>query len=165
MSIGTLMALIALVAAELALFHEVLVILVIPPVTMGVILLNLGLVFVLGRRSFLGARVIGMLMGGIVALFLMVAYYLVASPRTRFLGPLGFVVHGWLINLAGSQPDPAGPLATFFRRAAGSMAAVETVFIDLAGLLMIWAGGRLERWLRRDPRSAAVVQHAKGTGS
>jgi len=163
MSIATLMGLVAVVAVELALFQGVFVIVLIPPVTMAIILLNLGLIFVLGRNSFLAARIVGMLMGGLIALFLMVAYYVVAGPTPGGLGPLGLRLHGWLSNLAASRPDPAGGLAVFLRRAAGSMAVVEFVVIDLIGLAMIWAGGQIEGRLRGNRRGGPMVERLKST--
>jgi hypothetical protein len=164
-SIATLMGLVAVVAVELALFQGVFVIVLLPPVTMAIVLLNLGLIFVLGRNSFLAARIMGMLMGGLIALFLMVAYYLTAGPSTRGLGLGGRVMQGWLSNLAGSQPDPAAGLAVFLRRAAGSMFVVEFVVLDLIGLAMIWAGGGIEGRLRGDGRQARILEQAKSPRS
>jgi hypothetical protein len=83
MSIATLMGLIAVVAMELALFQGIFVIILLPPVTIAVVLLNLGLVFILGRGTFLMSRVVGMLMAGLIALFLMVAYYMAGPPGSR----------------------------------------------------------------------------------
>jgi hypothetical protein len=165
MSIGTLMGLIAVVAVELALFHSVFVIILIPPVTMAVALLNLGLIFVLGRNSLLASRIVGMLMGGLIALFLMVAYYVTAGPSTLGLGVGGRIMQGYLSNLAGAQPDPAGGLAVFLGRVAGSMRVLEFVVLDLVGLVMIWAGGSIEGRLREHGRIAPVLEQAKSARS
>jgi hypothetical protein len=164
-TIKTLMRLVAVVALELALLQRIFVMLLLPPVTIAVVLLNLALVYVVGRDSFLANRVVGMLMGGLVALFLMVAYYLSAGPRTGWLGPGGQTVQGLLSNLAGSQPDPMGGLALLFRRAADALVAVEAVVLDLIGLAVIWVGGRIEGRLRADATGARTPDHAKGSSS
>ena len=146
------MGLIAVAAVELALFKGVFVIVLLPPVTMAVVLLNLGLIFVLGRDSFLATRVMGMLMGGLIALFLMVAYYLVASSPTRGLGVGGQVMHGIVSNLAASRFDPTDGLGMLLRRVAGAMFVIESAVLDLIGFAMIWAGGRIESGLRAEGR-------------
>ncbi len=154
-----------MVAVELALFQGVFAIVLIPPVTMAVVLLNLGLMFVFARNSFLADRIVGMLMGGLIGLFLSVAYYLTARPPTPDLGVLGLLLRGWFSNLAASQPDPAGGFAVTLRWAAGSMFVVESVVVDLIGLAMIWAGGSIVLRLRGDGRGVPVVEPVKTTRS
>jgi hypothetical protein len=158
-SIGRLMGLIALVALELALFQGVLFMVLLPPITMAVVSLNLGMFYVLGwlPRS-MGERIFGMLWGGLISIFVLVGYYLSSRATDPPLGIAGRVISDFLANLAGSQADPSAPAAMVIRLAARSVVVVEFFVLDLMGLAMIWAGG----WLHSRRPGAATAPAAIG---
>jgi hypothetical protein len=139
MSLGALMRLIVLVALELALFQDVWFLVIIPPITMAVLAINLGLFFVLARPRSWETRIIGMLLGSVWAIVAIVVYYL-TSPGLP--GPLGRALQYSLINWAGTGPA-AGLLL------AGQRATViEGALLDLLGIAMIGACGAWENWAR-----------------
>ncbi len=140
--IGRLMAFIALFAIEMALLRRFLwLILVFPPVTMGIISLNLAVLNALRwlPRSVAG-RINGMLCGAMTALFLLVGYYVVTVNP----GPTGFIgnaISQFLATLAARRADPSDHAATVLRLGASSAWQIEILLLDLFGLAVIWGGG------------------------
>jgi hypothetical protein len=154
LSIGRLMGLIALFAVELALFQRVLsFIVMIPPITVGIVSLNLAVLYALRWLPRAAAsRIYGMLCAGLIALFMLVGYYIFATPGPWPIGAIGTATSRVLFDLAASRTDPSDPTASFLRSAARTSRAVEIVLLDLFGLAVIWAGG----WI-------AGRRHAGGT--
>ncbi len=144
MSIGAIMRLIALIALEIALFKGMLSVILIPPATMAVVSLNLTVLFAF--RSLpprMANRIAGMLCGGLISIFVLVAYYLTADSHTM-LGAGGRALGSFLSNLAGSRSDPSDALGNLLRGAARSSLVVEIILLDLVGLAIIWAGGWID---------------------
>jgi hypothetical protein len=71
-STGAIMCFIGVVALELALFQEVWFIVLSPPITMAILAMNLGFLFLILHPMPLESRIIGILMGGVAASFAMV---------------------------------------------------------------------------------------------
>jgi hypothetical protein len=105
-----------------------------------------------------------MLMAGLIALFLMVAYYMAGPPGSR-LGMGGHLTQRSLFGLAASQADPAGSFAVAIRSVANSMVYIECVVVDLVGLATVWAGGWVEERLRRGVSAAKMATQATTTRS
>lgn len=145
---GSLMLLIGLVAMELAFFQGVWSIILIPVVTMAVLTVNLGLVFILLRPHSLKLRILGMLLGGILAVFAAIGYYALYRPMPPGGGVVGKSVSDYLVNWASSLEDPSGNPALVLRSVAGHMIQIEFVLLDLVGIAIIWACGSLENWGR-----------------
>jgi hypothetical protein len=160
LSIGRLMGFIALFAVEMALFQRLLSFIVfIPPITVGIASLNLAILYGLGwfpRAE--GSRIYGMLCGGLVALFVLVGYYIFANPGVWPIGAIGSAVSRACLDLAASRTEPSDPMANFLRFAARSARAVEIVLLDLCGLVVIWAGG----WIAGRGNSAAPEEASGG---
>ena len=154
-SIGRLMGFIALFAVEMALFQRVLLlILMIPPVTVGIVSLNLAVLYALRWLPRAAAsRIDGMLCGGMIALFVLVGYYLFASPGPWPIGVVGRTIVGVLADLAASDPT-----SSVLHLAARSAHFVEIVLLDLFGLTLIWGGG----WIagRRHGGGTALTKRA-----
>jgi hypothetical protein len=159
-STAALMRVIVPIALQLVLFQGVWRIVLAPPITIAVLALNLGLFFVLVRPRAWENRIIGMLLGGVLAVFVLVSDYLglpggVLRSVRRF-GPLGLLGAGlgsFLMSCADSLGDPAGELASVLRLAVRHMTLIEGILLDLLGIALIWAGGWLEnqcrvRWAR-----------------
>ena len=142
-SIARLMGLIALFAVELALFQRVwLFIVMIPPVTIGIVSLNLAILYALKwLPKAMAGRIDGILCGGMIALFLLVGYYLSSSPRSWPLGWGGIRFSHWLADPGASLADPASPQASLLPLAARLVLPAEIVILDVLGLLLIWGGG------------------------
>jgi hypothetical protein len=142
-SIARLMGFIALFAVEMALFQRVLVIFLLPPITMALVSLNLGLFSILRwLPPSMSARNFGMLGGGMISIFVLVGYYVVSPPVAGMpLGIAGKAISDVLANLAASQADPSAPATTVLRLAARSVLPMEIILLDLLGLAMIWTGG------------------------
>jgi hypothetical protein len=159
-SIGRLMAFIALFAVEMALFQRVLsFIVMIPPITVGIVSLNLAVLYAFGwfpRAA--GSRVYGMMCAGLIALFILVGYYIFATPGPWPIGAIGSAISQACADQAASRTDPSGAMASFLRIGASSARGVEIVLLDLFGLAFIWAGGSLAG--RRN--SAVPAQAADG---
>ncbi len=144
MSIGALMGLIALIALEIALFKGILLLLFIPPATMGVLSMNLVVLFAFGLLpARMANRIAGMLCGGLISIFVLVAYYLTADSRTM-LGAGGRTLARFLFDLAASRSDPSDGPAGLLRFAGRSSLVVEIILLDLVGLAIVWAGGWID---------------------
>jgi hypothetical protein len=163
-SIGSLMLFIILVALQLVLFEGVWWIVVIPAITIVVLALNLGLFFLLVRPRALEPRIIGMLLGGLVACVTLMLMMLISSDSQRVrlailgrrsrvwprpTGPIGRLVAEELVRWLTSLPDQQGPTATILGFIILNINVIEYVLLDLIGVVLIWAGGWLESWLRR----------------
>ncbi len=171
-STAALMRVIVPIALELVLFQDAWGILLFPPFTMMVLALNLGLFFVLVRPRAWETRIMGMLLGGIGAVFLITADYLVAVwMQSRPPGLLGSGLQSVLMSCLDSLGDPAGDLASVLHLVVRHMTVIEAILLDLLGLAVIWAGGRLEhrcraRWGQRriSPSSAGDPGPGSGAG-
>jgi hypothetical protein len=163
-SIGSLMLFIILVALQLVLFQGVWEILVSSPITIMVLTLNLGMFFVLVRPPALEPRIIGMLLGGLVACVTLMIMMLISSElqRTRWTtlgrrrrvvprptGPIGKLVDDELFRWLASLPDQQSPTATILGFVILNINVIEYVLLDLIGVVLIWAGGWIESRLRR----------------
>ena len=143
-SVGGLMRLIALIALEMAMFHGMLVLVLIPPITMAVVLLNLAVLFAFrALPPRMANRIGGMLCGGLISIFVLVGYYLTADSRTM-LGVGGRALGSFLANLAASRTDPSDALAGLLRVGARSSLVAEIILLDLVGLAIIWASGWID---------------------
>jgi hypothetical protein len=159
-STRALMIFIVLIAIELALFEGVMQILVIPPVTIMVLAINLGLFFLVVRPPALERRIIGMLLGGVAAVFALLASILqellVDFSRSR----IGVVndLKNFLVNWASSLPDQEGLTVSVLRFVSDHIVVIGFGLLDLLGVTMIWAGGWLEsRWRRYRGRPRSPV--------
>jgi hypothetical protein len=151
-STAVLMWFIALVAIELAAFHGVWFIILAPPITMAVLTINLGVFFLMVRPKLLEARIIGMMLGGLVACF---ATVLGVIPE-----PLGMFDHlqNVLYTGASSLPDPQGVIARSLRSLGRNFYIFYFAVLDVLGVAIIWAGGWLgNRWRRRRVHTRATV--------
>jgi hypothetical protein len=160
-SIGSLMLFIILVALQLVLFQGVWWILVSSPITIMVLTLNLGMFFVLVRPPALEPRIIGMLLGGLLA-FVTLGMTLSShgqsmrwatlGRRRRVgpmpMGPIGKLVDDALVSWLTSLPDQQSPTATILGFIIFNINIIECILLDLIGVALIWAGGWLESWLR-----------------
>jgi hypothetical protein len=139
----------------------------IPPVTIGFVSLNLAIVFALKWLPRpVANRIDGMLCGGMIALFVLVGYYLLESPAPTSVWPIGMAgaaISRSLANLAASRPDPSDPAATVFRLAAGHAHLAEIILLDVSGFAIIWAGG----WIasRRHRAGSPSLESVKGHAS
>ena len=163
LSIGRLMGFIALFAVEMALLQRLLLkIVTIPPITMGIVSMNLAILYALRwlPRSMV-RRIEGMLCGGMIALFLLVGYYLLAVPIYSPVGAVGARIAGFLNNLAGSRTDPSDAASSVLRQGVRLAFVVEIVLLDLFGLAVIWVGGWLagRRHVGVPERPAAAQEH------
>ena len=171
-SIGLIMLFIILVALQLVLFQGIWWIVVSPPITVIVLTLNLGLLFLLVRPPVLEPRIIGMLLGGLVA-FITIMMLLLSEGqnvprvapfrrrRTGPTGPIGKLVDNALYNWLESLPDQQSPTATVLWFILVNLNLIEFVLLDFIGLALIWAGGRVEYRLRRRwVRATAGAQRA-----
>src|SRR5262245_56650111 len=104
-SIGAIMWLIVLVALQLALFQGVWFIVLIPPVMIGLLVLNIGVLFSLARPRSWEDRILGMLLGGLAAAVLS-GFFFFWEFRIGTPGVLGAYVSGLFGNWAGSLADP-----------------------------------------------------------
>ena len=148
-STATLMRVIVPIALELVLLQDAWGIVLVPPFTMLVLALNLGLFFVLVRPRAWETRIIGMLLGGLVAVFVSTGNYLIVDIwRSGPPGLLGRGLQPLLMGCADSLRDPTGGLASVLRLAVRLMTGIEALLLDLLGFTMIWASGWLENWCR-----------------
>jgi hypothetical protein len=147
-STGALMRVIIPVALELVLFKDVWFLVLVPPVTCVVLTLNLGSAFVLVRPKSWETRIVGIMLGGVAGVIASGAYYVLGRFQGSPYGVIGSFARDYLESLATSQSDPAGNLATFLRLIREHMSAIEAVLVDILGVTLIWAGGRLDNWYR-----------------
>src|SRR5258707_15705625 len=68
-STATLMAVIVVIAIELAVFQDVWWIVVVPPITMALLAINLAFAFLMLRPPVLETRIVGLLLGAVAACF------------------------------------------------------------------------------------------------
>ncbi len=155
-SIAGMMRLIALLALEMAMFQRVLFLVVIPPVTMGVVSLNLAVLYALRLLpAAIARRIGGLLSGGLIALFVLVGYYLTADPRNPTFGVGGKALGTFLNGLAASRPDPSAPLSDLLRFGARWAQVAEIILLDVGGLAIIWFGGWMDSRRRPLPETRA----------
>jgi hypothetical protein len=165
-SIGSVMLFIVLVAIQLVFFQGVWQILLIPPFTIIVLTLNLGLCFLVVRPRALEPRIAGMLLGGLVAsvAILMMIFSSVPYRRGR-LGPagqMGKLVDDTLLPWLTGLPDQQSMTARVLEFIILNIFIIEFVILDVLGVALIWAGGWIEsrlrgRWVRaRAPGLAAL---------
>jgi hypothetical protein len=160
------MGVIALFAVEMALCQRVLpFVVMIPPVTIGFVSLNLAILYALKWLPRpVASRIDGMLCGGMIALFVLVGYYLLESPAQSSAWPMGMAsaaISRSLASLAASRPDPSDPAATVLRLAAGHAHLAEIILLDLSGFAIIWAGGWIasRRHSAGSPTLASAKEH------
>jgi hypothetical protein len=154
-STGALMAVIVVIACELALFQDVWLIVVAPPITMALLAVNLGFVFLMLRPNGLETRIIGMLLGGFAAC-IATAWGMIPT----FGGILDHL-RDVLANWASSLPDQQGLTVGFLRLVANRLIVVYFALLDPLGLALIWAGGWLDnRWRSHRARARAAVPSA-----
>ncbi len=161
-SIGRLMAVIALLALEMAVFQRALAMVVIPPITMAVVSMNLAVLYAFRAlpRS-MSHRIHGMLSGGLISIFVLVGYYLSARPENPPVGIAGKALSELMASLAANRADASDLVATLLRLVARIAPAVEIVLLDLVGLAIIWAGG----WLDGRRHASAAPPAAIGRAS
>ena len=153
-STAALMWFIVLVALELVFFEGVWFIVVFPPMTMAVLAVNLGLLFLIVRPRPLETRIIGMLLGG-------VAVFIATGLGILLAFGLEEPLKNVLINWASTPPNNQGLTATVLRSLAEYLVVVYFSLLDLLGVAMIWAGGSLQhRWYRRLARERAQATSA-----
>ena len=154
-STAALMRVMVPIALQLVLLQDAWIIVLAPPFTMLVLALNLGLFFVLVRPRAWETRIIGMLLGGLVAVFVSTGNYLIVDiSRSGPPGLLGRGLKTVLMNCENSLGDLTGVVASVLRLAVRHMTVIEVILLDLVGLATICAGGWLEnrcrvRWDRR----------------
>lgn len=146
-STGALMKVIVPIALELVLFQEVWQIVLIPPVTLVFLTLNLGLFFVLVRPGPWETRIVGMLLGGILATFVLLGYYMMSGFQRDFVGILGSMRKG-LEDWQQSLSNPKGDFAGVLQLIRVHMTEIEGVVVVIIGVALIWACGRLDEWSR-----------------
>jgi hypothetical protein len=158
-SIGSLMLYVILVALQLVLFQGVWQILLVPPITIVVLTLNLGLFFLLVRPPALEPRIAGMLLGGLAAFVTIMMTLVSDGPNLRWaipyrrgrLGPMGQIgklVDDALFRWLTSLPDPKSPTAMVLGFISDNIFIIEMISLNLLGVALICAGGWLERQLR-----------------
>jgi hypothetical protein len=146
------MAVIVVIAFEMSLFQEVWFIVLSPFVTMALLAINLGFVFLMLRPPALESRIVGMLLGSAVALF---ATAFGLSQKTVMI--LDHIQNG-LVNRASALPDQQGLTFRFFRLVANYLVVSYFALLDLLGVALFWAGGLLEsRWRSHRARAQASV--------
>jgi hypothetical protein len=151
-SVGAMMRVTVLVAIELVLLRGVWFIVVFPPITMGVLAINLGLLFLMVRPRFLETRMLGMLLGGLAACFV--------TALGMFPGPNGIFDHllNVLRNWAWSRSDPQDLTVRFLLFLIYHFYVVYFALLDVLGVAILWTGGWLEnRWRRRRVRGAEAA--------
>jgi hypothetical protein len=154
-STGALMAVTVVIAFELALFQDVWSIVVIPSITMALLAMNMGFVFLMLRPTHLETRIVGLMLGGIAACFVTILGMVPAS--VAILAHLQNI----LVNWASTVPDQHGLTVRFLRLAAGSLFVVYFALLDLLGVALIWAGGWLDNhWRSHRARARAAVPSA-----
>ena len=141
-SIGALMAWISLIALQLVFFQGVWQVLVIPPMTIAALAVNLGLFFLLVRPSALKTRIIGLLLGAIMAALVTIL------PLNRNTVELADDLQITVVNWISSQPDQEMLAVRFLQFVATYKIWIAFALLDLIGFAIIWAGGWVENRLR-----------------
>lgn len=160
-STGKLMVVVVITAFEMVLFQDVWFIVLIPPVTAMTVGLNLGLWFVLLRPRWMETRIIGMLVGSLLASVGNILYLFVASSEVRIarrvqrMGPIGTILATISTEWGTSLPDQGGGLAMLLRFVSEGATVIEFALLDLCCFAVIWVAGSLECRLRRRVQSAA----------
>ena len=173
-SIGSLMLFIILVALQLVLFEGVWEILVSSPITIMVLTLNLAMFSLLVRPPALEPRIIGMLLGGLVACVTLMMMMLISSDGQRTRCNPGRTENGRGATANGADREarhrrtgslaiestgPQSPTAMILGFIILNINVIEYVLLDLIGLVLIWAGGSIEsRLRRRRVRASALGQ-------
>jgi hypothetical protein len=153
-STAALMGFIVLVALELVFFEGVWSIVLVPPVTMGALAINLGLLFLMVRPDFFETRIIGMMLGGLAACFATALAIALAFDIQDH-------VRNVLIDWASTLPIDQGLTVSVLRFVTQYLYVVYFALLDLMGVAMIWAGGWLQqRWYRRRAWERAPVASA-----
>jgi hypothetical protein len=147
-STGALMRVIVPVALELVLFNEVWYLVLMPPITIVVLVCNLGLFFVLVRPRSMETRILGMMLGGVAAVFASAAYYLLGDFPRNQVGVLGSLARGGLVSWEDSLAFPKSGFRLALELVRWQMRTIEGVLVVLLGMGMIWTGGRLDKWCR-----------------
>jgi hypothetical protein len=174
MSMAAIMWLVLVAALESAFFLEfrfVRFMLLIPPITMAILSLNLGFLFLVIRPRRLEPRIVGMLLGGVAAVFGTVlgldplqsrllerspSYAILFAPvlgLNRMSAPIIENVRNSLLNWTFGLSDQQGVTATVVRFISVEIWVIVAVLFDMLGTVMIWAGGSLENRWRRQARS------------
>ena len=104
--------------------------------------LNLGLFFLLVRPPSLKTRIIGLLLGAIVAAFV------TTLPLTRKSVELADDLQATVVNWISAQPDQEVLAVRIVRFLSLYRIWIAFVLLDLIGVAAIWAGGSLENRLR-----------------
>jgi hypothetical protein len=152
-STGALMAVIVVVAIQIALFQEVWMILVIPPITMALLTLNIVFMFLIFCPMRLQRRIIGLMLGGLAACFVTLLGMVPGPPGT--LEQFQNAMSTWAANRA----DPQGPTAQLLRFLARNFFILYFGTFDILGVALIWTGGWLDhRWRSRMVRAAKAVR-------
>ena len=150
-SIAVVMWLVVVAAFELVLFEEfrsVRFLLLIPPITMAILSLNLGILFVVIRPRLLEPRIAGMLLGGVAATFVTVL------GLNRSCIPIIENVRSSTLNGPSGLSDQQGLKAAVRRFVFAQMWDIVNALVDILGVAIICAGGWLEhRWRIRRARS------------
>jgi hypothetical protein len=147
------MLFIVLVAIQLVFFQGVWQILMVPPFTIIVLTLNLGLLFLVVRPPALERRIVGMLLGGLAAFVAILALIFNSIPYQRSrLGPAGLVgklVDDTLVPWLTGLPDQQSATARVLEFIIVNIVIIDFVILDVLGVALIWAGGWIESRLRR----------------
>jgi hypothetical protein len=131
-----------LIAAQLAAFQDVWFIVLIPPLTLAVLGVNLAVLGLFVKWPGLENRLVGMLLGVVVAA---VVTTLPLNPHgLRLAENLG----GELQRVAGTFSDPGGIPAAALRFIAAKRFWIAALLADLIGIAIVWRGGELESRIR-----------------
>jgi hypothetical protein len=147
-SVGAIMLVIVPIALQIVLLEGAWAIVLIPPVTIGLLTINLGLFFVLVRPRSWQPRIIGMMIGGVAA-SLASALFLAWEFRSGPPGAIGWYVRSWLEGWSVALADPGGGTASLLRTIGHNTLVIEAGMADLLGAAMIWVSGSLDQEYRR----------------
>jgi hypothetical protein len=146
-STGALMRVIVPVALELVVFQDVWTIVLIPPVAIGLLSVNLGFFFALVRPRSWESRILGMLLGGIAAVFVTV-FLIFLEIRFSQPGVIGSRVVALVGSRVDALVDPASVMASILRFLSEHTFAIDGALLIALGVAMILAGGSLDHWVR-----------------
>jgi hypothetical protein len=155
------MLLVVLSALELVLFQDVWFIVVFPPIAAITIGMNIGLWFVLIRPRWMETRIIGMLVGSLVAalgagLYLWLGFTDVRiGRRVQAAGPIGASLAITAAAWASSVRDQSGSGAMILRTISETATLIEYAVLVLLCIAIIWGFGSLESQIRKRWRTAA----------
>jgi hypothetical protein len=183
LSTGALMRLMVLIALELVLFQGVWYIVWLPPITMMIVTLNLGLYLVVIRPRHLNSTAVGMMIAGLIAVLLVAAYSAVQFqvpwppgsagagvwfPRPRLprrawffrfvsVGVIGRLLFAFFALFLSEPPDAQSAVESVVLAVSLWVPFIESLLLDLVGLVLILLGGRLgRRWREREQRGGAA---------